>query len=73
MFELLKQKMDKFDSKLDGITSTVNSIDQRFKTMERRVDGINDRLGEAEALLATVSDEAQKTATEHSNFREETI
>ena len=65
--------MDKFDSKLDGITSTVNSIDKRFKNMKRRVDGIDERLGKAEALFATVSDGTQKTATEHSNFREEIV
>ena len=69
MFELCKKKMDKFDGKLDGIIFTVNSIDERFKTMEKRVDGIDDRLGKAEALLATVSE----TATEHSTFREETV
>ena len=65
--------MDKFDSKLDGITTTVNSIDSRFKKMEERVDSIDARLEKAEAQLSSVDNEIQEAKTEHSKFRDETV
>ena len=49
--------MDKLDGKLDGITTTVNSVNLRFKSMEERVDGSDDRLRKAEALLCTVDNQ----------------
>ena len=41
--------------------------------MEKRVGGIDNRHGKAEALLTTVSNEMQVAETEHSNFWKETI
>ena len=41
--------------------------------MEKRVDGIDDRLEKPETLLTTVSNEMQVAETEYSNFREETV
>ena len=65
--------MEKLDGKLDGITTTVNSIDSLFKSMEERVDGIVNHLGKAEGLFFTVDDEMQVAKTEHTNFWDETV